>query len=74
MIFVDEHARVYANWNEYLNNNTLPKAIIITPKRGIYSAGILGHVLLDNYPTPACSPGVAVIKAADIGETLIKRK
>lgn len=67
MIFVDEHARVYANWNEYINNNTLPKAIIVAPKRGIYTAGIMGHVLLDIYPTPECSPGVKVMKVADIG-------
>lgn len=70
MIFVDEKARVYKNWDDYLKNNRIPKAIIIAPKCGIYCAGILGHVLLDICSTPACSPGNAIIKYVDIGTSI----
>jgi len=37
MIFVDEHARVYQNWNEYKNNNSLPKSYVFSPQNGIYN-------------------------------------
>ncbi|XP_030560885.1 uncharacterized protein LOC115762701 [Drosophila novamexicana] len=36
MIFIDEHGRVYANWRQYVYNNTLPKGTMIAPCQGIY--------------------------------------
>lgn len=36
MIFVDEYARVYMDWDDFLNSNMLPRAYMIAPKQGIY--------------------------------------
>jgi hypothetical protein len=37
-IFIDASGRVYKDWQDYLNNNTLPDCVICYPKSGIYSA------------------------------------
>lgn len=39
MMFIDEHGRVYNNWNHYVRNNALPKGIMIAPSQGVYSFG-----------------------------------
>lgn len=37
MIFIDEHSRIYQNWQQYLKNNILPGGIMVAPSNGIYS-------------------------------------
>lgn len=37
-IYIDSCARVYRNWQDYLENNKLPECAICYPKNGIYSA------------------------------------
>lgn len=71
MIFVDESARVYQTWEDYLNKNILPKGIIIVPRKGIYQCDENKKVILDTYKTPAWSVGKAIIKSADIGSTVV---
>lgn len=37
MIFIDEQARVYQNWNDFVENNELPPGTMVAPARGCYS-------------------------------------
>ena len=37
MIFIDEEAQIYQNWNEYKRKNSLPEGYILAPENGIYS-------------------------------------
>lgn len=37
MIFVDEHARVYQNWDEFKANNEYPPGYLVAPTLGIYN-------------------------------------
>lgn len=37
MIFVDETGRVYKNWNDYVQNNVLPKGTMVAPSNGVYT-------------------------------------
>ncbi|EDV92036.1 uncharacterized protein LOC6565663 [Drosophila grimshawi] len=37
MIFIDEHGRVYANWQRYVRNNALPRGTMIAPHNGVYT-------------------------------------
>lgn len=34
--FVDQTARVYSDWNDYLKNNTLPRTKMCYPENGAY--------------------------------------
>lgn len=70
MIFVDENARVYNNWNDYVKTNALPKSIIIAPKRGIYNGDYSNRVILDIFCSPKCGIGNTVIRSVDIGSTI----
>lgn len=70
MVFVDEAARVYATWQEYICFNTLPKSILIAPKRGIYNADVDGNVILEVYDTPTCHTGAVIIRRIDLGATV----
>ncbi|SPP85214.1 uncharacterized protein LOC117587254 [Drosophila guanche] len=67
MIFIDEHGRVYANWEKYVFGNTLPKGMMIAPSRGIYTftndedAGVQLMV----HPTPATGVRQRVLNVGD---------
>ncbi|XP_017146002.2 uncharacterized protein LOC108158277 [Drosophila miranda] len=67
MIFIDEHGRVYANWEKYVFGNTLPKGKMIAPSRGIYTftndedAGVQLMV----YPTPASGAWHRILNIGD---------
>lgn len=37
MIYVDLSARVYNNWEQFKENNKLPKGYIIAPKDGVFT-------------------------------------
>lgn len=41
-IFVDHEGRAYKSWNAYLENNRLPKGILVVPMDGIYNATLGG--------------------------------
>lgn len=70
MVFVDEAARVYATWQEYICFNTLPKSILIAPRKGIYNADADGNVILAVYDTPTCHTGAKIIRRIDLGATV----
>ncbi|EDV39581.2 uncharacterized protein Dana_GF10100 [Drosophila ananassae] len=55
MIFVDEHGRVYSNWQQYVLRNTLAKGMMIAPSQGIYTFtdDTDPGVQLMVHPTPA---------------------
>lgn len=38
-IFVDEVARVYQNWNDFLKNNRLRNGLLLFPSKGVYLNG-----------------------------------
>ncbi|KAH8302843.1 hypothetical protein KR044_011081, partial [Drosophila immigrans] len=74
MIFIDEHGRVYANWRQYVFNNTLPKGTMIAPSQGIYrltneatnDTGV--HLMI--HATPASRAKCKVLKASDTVATM----
>ncbi|XP_067644148.1 uncharacterized protein [Eurosta solidaginis] len=37
MIFIDEHSRIYPNWQKYLKNNVLPSGTMVAPTNGVYT-------------------------------------
>lgn len=70
--YIDIDARIYKNWKDYLNNNTLPKCLMIVPKNGKYQCNI--HSKVTQYSTnvwieilrsPACKTSKTVLKAVD---------
>lgn len=69
MIFVDETARVYNTWEAYVNNNYLPKGVMVAPKKGIYVTKE-DKVILSFFITPASMSGSKFIGYSDIGSTI----
>lgn len=67
MIFVDENARVYSNWEQYVFRNTLPKGLMIAPSQGVYtfSDGEEAGVQLMVHPTPAARGRYRLLNAGD---------
>ncbi|XP_043950916.1 uncharacterized protein LOC108034892 isoform X2 [Drosophila biarmipes] len=67
MIFVDENARVYSNWEQYVFRNTLPQGLMIAPSQGIYtfSDGEEPGVQLMVHPTPAARGRYRLLNAGD---------
>lgn len=47
MIFVDEHARVYQNWEEFKVNNDYTPGYLVAPLFGIYNTN--GDIDSDNF-------------------------
>ncbi|XP_062130844.1 uncharacterized protein LOC133841981 [Drosophila sulfurigaster albostrigata] len=72
MIFIDEHGRVYANWRQYVYNNTLPKGTMIAPSQGIYrlTNDVDTGVHLMMHATPASRVKCKVLKASDTVATM----
>ncbi|XP_022213671.2 uncharacterized protein LOC111068490 [Drosophila obscura] len=72
MIFIDEHGRVYANWEKYVFGNTLPKGMMVAPSRGIYTftndedAGVQLMV----HPTPASGARHRILNVGDTVATV----
>jgi hypothetical protein len=69
-IFIDLSSRVYKDWQDYLNNNTLPNCIICYPKSGIYSARN-GVVELEFGISPAGNVGSRFRKALDLIQPVV---
>ncbi|XP_016999936.2 uncharacterized protein [Drosophila takahashii] len=67
MIFVDENARVYSNWEQYVFRNTLPKGLMIAPSQGVYtfSDGDEPGVQLMVHPTPSARGRYRLLNAGD---------
>jgi hypothetical protein len=37
-VFIDSCGRVYKDWQDYLDNNTIPESVLCYPRNGVYSA------------------------------------
>lgn len=60
--YIDHNGRIYKNWNDYKNSNTLPPCVMVIPKDGKYQADptssiteISSTVWLEIIPSSACS-------------------
>ncbi|XP_036337883.1 uncharacterized protein LOC118747820 [Rhagoletis pomonella] len=51
MIFIDEHSRIYQNWQQYLKNNILPSGTMIAPSNGVYTLTEYEEVELETRTT-----------------------
>ncbi|KAH8384394.1 uncharacterized protein LOC110190372 [Drosophila serrata] len=68
MIFVDEHGRVYSNWQQYVFRNTLSRGTMIAPSQGIYTFtndDVEPGVQLMVHPTPASYSRNRLLSAGD---------
>ncbi|XP_055318425.1 uncharacterized protein LOC129576777 [Sitodiplosis mosellana] len=66
-IFVDEHGRVYGNWDDFRNNNKYDDGLVIAPKMGIYNGlPSTDLVLLDIFLRKS-----GVTRKLDTGSTVI---
>ncbi|XP_076636560.1 uncharacterized protein LOC143349305 [Colletes latitarsis] len=70
--YIDNNARIYKNWNDYLTNNTLPKCVMVVPKDGIYQCDPncevteqFSVVWTETLNSPACSRKNIVFNAFD---------
>ena len=68
--FLDNFVRVYNGWDDYVNNNELPKCICCYPKNGIYEASEDGNVRVQVTTSPRCNVGEQLVNAADITSTV----
>jgi hypothetical protein len=68
--FIDFCGRVYKNWQNYLENNTLPNREICYPKNGVYSA-VNGVVEVEYGIPPAGKTGRRFLKQLDSGGTAL---
>lgn len=64
MVFVDDQGRVYQNWMAYVENNELPKGIMVAPRRGVYNL-INDVVQLETWVTPVATTRRQVLNAMD---------
>ncbi|CAB3230032.1 unnamed protein product [Arctia plantaginis] len=74
-VYVDDSARVYHNWQSYLEDNTLPKCVIIVPENGEYTGSLVGgeeafYVKLTVAPSPALGIKARVLSSADTVSTV----
>ncbi|XP_011498114.1 PREDICTED: uncharacterized protein LOC105362374 [Ceratosolen solmsi marchali] len=40
IIYIDEHARIYESWDDFIQNNELSQCTMYVPKNGIYQANL----------------------------------
>ncbi|XP_053955846.1 uncharacterized protein LOC128861617 [Anastrepha ludens] len=52
MVFIDEHSRIYENWQQYLLKNILPKGTMVAPTNGVYTLIDSEEVSLEICTTP----------------------
>lgn len=71
--YIDTSGRVYKNWKDYIENNTLPKCTMILPKDGAYEADPscpvtedYSTVCLEIVDSPACSWKTKLYNGVDI--------
>lgn len=71
-IFVDSSARKYSKWNDYLEDNILPKCIYCYPTNGLYETdGDDGAVCVKFDTSPACKVAKRVLNFADTAATCV---
>ncbi|XP_076233622.1 uncharacterized protein LOC143178711 [Calliopsis andreniformis] len=70
--FIDNDGRVYENWQDYLQNNKLPKCTMVYPKDGIYQCNSnykitkqSSNVWVEVKDSPACSVKNKVFNICD---------
>ncbi|XP_003741637.1 uncharacterized protein LOC100898257 [Galendromus occidentalis] len=68
-IFVDPSARIYSDWDDWLNNNRLPACTYCAPSEGVYRANAENEVQLSFQNSPASSAGL--IGALDVTSTVL---
>jgi hypothetical protein len=69
-MFIDLCGRVYKNWKDFLNNNTLPECILCYPKNGVYSA-VNGVVEVEYGISPAGKRRRKILRGLDFGCTVL---
>jgi hypothetical protein len=69
-VFIDPCGRVYKNWQDYLDNNTIPECVLCYPRNGVYTA-VNGAVEVEFGITPAGRQGSKVLQGLDVGGTAI---
>jgi hypothetical protein len=69
-LFVDSCGRVYNNWPDYLDNNTIPECVLCYPRNGVYTA-VDGAVEVEFGITPAGRQGSKFLQGLDIGGAVI---
>jgi hypothetical protein len=68
---VDMNCRVYEDWNDFLNNNQLPKCTYCYPRGGVYDGDDNDRVYLEFGKTPAAKAGSLVCSALDTASTVV---
>jgi len=68
---VDSNCRVYKDWDDFLNNNQLPKCTYCYPRRGVYDGDDNDKVYLEFGKTPAAQPGSIFWSALDTASTVV---
>jgi hypothetical protein len=63
-IYIDSCARVYKNWQDYLENNKLPECALCYPSNGVYSA-VNGQVQVEFGISPAGKTSRKVLQGLD---------
>jgi hypothetical protein len=69
--FVDSNCRVYKDWDDFLNNNQLPKCTYCYPRGGVYDGDDNDQVYLEYGKTPAAKPQSVVCSALDTASTVV---
>lgn len=71
-ILIDHDGRMYKNWEDYLQNNKLPKCTMVYPKDGIYQCNPnykiteqSSTVWIEVKDSPACSLKDTIVKICD---------
>uniref|UniRef100_A0A0A1WZT1 Urocanate hydratase n=1 Tax=Zeugodacus cucurbitae TaxID=28588 RepID=A0A0A1WZT1_ZEUCU len=67
MIFIDEHSRIYQNWQQYLKNNILPSGTMIAPANGIYTLNENDEIDLEICATPNSNSRKKIETAIGVG-------
>jgi hypothetical protein len=69
-LFIDSCGRVYKNWQDYLENNTIPECVLCYPRDGVYSA-VNGAVDVEFGISPAGRTGAKVFQRLDTAGTVL---
>jgi len=68
---VDISCRVYKDWDDFLNNNQLPKCTCCYPKGGVYEGDKYDRVYVEFGTTPAANAGSLVCSVLDTASTVV---
>lgn len=68
---MDSNCRVYKDWDDFLNNNQLPKCTYCYPRRGVYDGDDNDEVYFEFGKTPATNPGNILLSALDTASTVV---